>query len=201
MVRLWGSTHLYVYWATFNFSQRFISCLNLLLCHGPWRQNCGLGSSGDFVFDWDSQKSQDVVLRRKCETGEEVAVSALLGKETSAEEGVFPREARMKVCIKKPGLSSILQFDCGISSRGDSQSEFDIHNAYYLQSPTSLGLSVYRGPLFSTLDPELQEGLKEYLLARGIGQNFTNFLLQHLHKKEQAQYVSWLYDLEKFVAS
>ena len=34
------------------------------------------------MLDWDSPQSQDVVLRKKFESGEEVAVSALLGPET-----------------------------------------------------------------------------------------------------------------------
>ncbi|THG17755.1 hypothetical protein TEA_008514 [Camellia sinensis var. sinensis] len=54
------------------------------------------GSLGDFVLDWDSPQSQDVVLRKKCESGEEVAVSALLGPETYEGQSSFPREALMK---------------------------------------------------------------------------------------------------------
>uniref|UniRef100_A0A5B7BYY1 Mitochondrial glycoprotein n=1 Tax=Davidia involucrata TaxID=16924 RepID=A0A5B7BYY1_DAVIN len=159
-----------------------------------------IGSLGDFVLDWDSPQSQDVVLRKKCDSGEEVAVSALLGLETFHEDSRFPREALMKICIKKPGLSSILQFDCGVISRGDDCSEFDIRNAYYIQSLTCLDSSVYRGPLLSSLDPLLQDELKQYLVASGIGESLTNFLLHHLHKKEQGQYVNWLHILETVVA-
>ena len=100
------------------------------------------------MLDWDSPQSQDVVLRKKCESGEEVAVSALLGPETFKGESSFPREALMKVCIKKPGLSSILQFDCGVSSKGDDGSELDIHNAYYIPSSTSLDSSIYKAPSY-----------------------------------------------------
>ncbi|GAB4829945.1 hypothetical protein Ancab_019591 [Ancistrocladus abbreviatus] len=45
----------------------------------PWRQNFHSGSFGGFALDWDTPRSQDVVLWKKCELGEEVAVSALLG--------------------------------------------------------------------------------------------------------------------------
>lgn len=51
----------------------------------------------------------------------------------------------------------------------------------------------------STYDTYLQEALKEYLVARGIGESLTNFLLFHLHKKEQGQYVNWLHELKSFV--
>ncbi|GFY96195.1 Mitochondrial acidic protein like [Actinidia chinensis var. chinensis] len=158
------------------------------------------GSLGDFVLDWDSPQSQDVVLRKKCESGEEVAVSALLGPETFKGESSFPREALMKVCIKKPGLSSILQFDCGVSSKGDDGSELDIHNAYYIPSSTSLDSSIYKAPSYSSLDPHLQDELKNYLVSKGIEESFTNFLLLHLHRKEQGQYVNWLRKLEEMVA-
>lgn len=162
-------------------------------------QNDVNGPLGDFVVDWYCPQSQDVVLRRKFVSGEELAVSALLGHETFEEDSRFPREGLMKVCIKKPGLCSILQFDCGISSKGENGSEFAIHNAYYLQSSTSLGSSVYRGPLFCTLDPNLQDELKQYLVSKGIGESLTNFLLLHQHK-EQGQYVNWLQKLEAVVA-
>ncbi|KAA3457114.1 Mitochondrial acidic MAM33 [Gossypium australe] len=158
------------------------------------------GSLGDFVLDWNSSRSQDVVLRRKSESGEEVAVSALLSQKTYDTEGIFPRKLLMKVCVKRPGLSSILQFDCGVSEKGVCRSDFKIRSAYFLQSTTVPGSSIYRGPLFSSLEPQLQDALKEYLVARGIREDLTNFLLLTLHKKEQGQYLDWLQKLESFVS-
>ncbi|KAF3441987.1 hypothetical protein FNV43_RR15903 [Rhamnella rubrinervis] len=163
-------------------------------------QNTRSGSLGDFVVDWDSLQSQDVILQRKCETGEEVVVSALLGRLNFRRDCTYPREVLMKVCLKKPGLSSILQFDCEISEKGNDGSEFDIHNAYFFQSSADISPSVYRGPLFSDLDPQLQDALKQYLVAKGIGESLINFLIHHLHKKEQCQYVNWLKKLESMVA-
>ncbi|KAI6673787.1 hypothetical protein NL676_001693 [Syzygium grande] len=153
-------------------------------------QNDQIGDPGDFVVDWDAPESEDVLLRRKCESGEEVAVSALLGPEIYGGEVMFPREVLMKVCVKKPGFNSILQFDCGVRNGTDSGSEFHLRGAYYLASPASLHRSVYKGPLFSTLDPHLQDKLKEYLVAKGIGRGLTDFLLLYLHRKEQNQYGS-----------
>ena len=107
------------------------------------------GSLGDFKVDWDSMESQDVVLRRKCESGEEVAVSALLGQEMFAERGIFPREVLMKLCVKKTGLNSVLQFDCGVSEKGIGGSQFHIYSADYLHSMTICPKpSAYRGPAF-----------------------------------------------------
>ncbi|XP_077232202.1 uncharacterized protein LOC143867441 [Tasmannia lanceolata] len=79
-------------------------------------QNHESGSLGDFVLDWDASHSQDVVLRRYS-PGEEIAVSSLLGFGSFEENSLLPRKALMKVCIVKPGLSPVLQFDCDIFSR------------------------------------------------------------------------------------
>ncbi|KAI3415188.1 uncharacterized protein J3R85_015368 [Psidium guajava] len=151
-------------------------------------QNDQIGDLGDFLVDWDAPESEDVLLRRKCESGEEVAVSALLGPQMYGKEGMFPREVLMKVCVKKPGLNSILQFDCDVCSGTDSGSEFHLRGAYYLPSPALWHRSLYKGPLFSTLDHDLQDKLKEYLVAKGIGRGLTDFLLLYMHRKEQNQY-------------
>lgn len=111
-------------------------------------QNVQSGSIGEFVVDSDSPHSKDVVLRRKCDSGEELALSAILGPPNYEKDLVFVRDVFMKVCIKKPALSSILQFDCKVYQETDKSSEFDINNAYYLRSPTSISSSMYRGPLF-----------------------------------------------------
>ncbi|CAI0374900.1 unnamed protein product [Linum tenue] len=160
-------------------------------------QDNSAGSPGDFAVDWDSAESQDVVLRRKLGSGEEVAVSALLGEilpETPSRP-TYPREILMKVCLTKPGLSSVLQFDC----RAQENSPFLISSAHFLRSTEHQSPSSYRGPLFSTLDPDLQNALEEYLAERGVDQLLVNYLLHHLHTKEQGQYVSWLQKLEAMV--
>ncbi|KAK7285636.1 hypothetical protein RJT34_20413 [Clitoria ternatea] len=163
-------------------------------------KNAPRGSPEEFVVDSGSPHTKDVILRRKFHSGEELAISAILGPPNYENDLVFPRDVFMKVCLKKPALSSILQFDCEVYEETSKGSEFDIHNAYYLRSPTCLTPSIYRGPLFSKLDEELQDALKEYLVAKGIGENLTNFLLHYLHNREQQQYVNWLKKGEAFVA-
>nr|XP_043612310.1 uncharacterized protein LOC122584010 [Erigeron canadensis] len=158
------------------------------------------GSLGDFVIDWDSSQSRDIMMRKKCESGEEVAISALLGDETFLGDVGYPKEAEMKVCVKKTGLSSILQFDCKVVDEGQDKVDFHIQNAFYLKWPTNLSSSVYRGPEFRDLDPDLQQELKHYLISKGIGESFSNFLLHYLHKKEQNQYINWLQNLEALAA-
>ncbi|KAM2641583.1 hypothetical protein TB1_027841 [Malus domestica] len=120
-------------------------------CRRRWER--GSSSLGDFVVEWDSPRSQDVVLKRKSDSDEEVVVSALLGPFHSEENSVekyieYPREALMKVCVKKPGLSSMLQSDCSVFEIIGSGSVFNIHNAHILQPSVGFGPSVYKGPTF-----------------------------------------------------
>lgn len=75
-------------------------------------------------------------------------ISALLGPLRFGYDGAFPREILMKICVSKPGVSSLLQFDCGVSEDGHGGSPFKLYNAYYLRSSDCLGPSVYRGPSF-----------------------------------------------------
>ncbi|KAI3811725.1 hypothetical protein L1987_21454 [Smallanthus sonchifolius] len=168
------------------------------LNNNPYKNETG--SLGDFVIDWNSPHSKDIIMRKKCESGEEIAISALLGEGTSVEDNLYPKEANLKVCIKKNGLSSILQFDCKVLDEGQNKVDFHIQNAYYLKSPSDLGSSVYRGPVFSHLDPALQQELKQYLISRGISNSLTTSLLHHIHSKEQDQYIKWLQKLEAMVA-
>lgn len=119
------------------------------------------------MIDWDSSHSKDVIMRKKCESGEELAVSALLGDETFLGDVCYPKEAEMKVCIKKTGLSSILQFDCKVLDEGQDKVDFHIQNAYYLKSPTNLGPSVYRGPVFRYISVDLVSEISSNFICQG----------------------------------
>ncbi|KAM1086440.1 uncharacterized protein LOC126595235 [Malus sylvestris] len=135
-----------------NFLKALQSEIQYKLSSNPFQER-GSSSLGDFVVEWDSPRSQDVVLMRKFESGEEVVVSALLGPFHSKEDSVekyneYLGETLMKVCVKKPGLSSMLQFDCSVFEIIGSGSVFNIHNAHILQPSAGLGPSVYRGPAF-----------------------------------------------------
>ncbi|PHT54523.1 hypothetical protein CQW23_08985 [Capsicum baccatum] len=158
-------------------------------------------SFGDFVVDWDSPQSQDVVLRRRCESGEEVAVSALLSVVNSNENTKFPREAFMKVGVKKPGMRSMLQFDCVATAQVGDGCDFEIRNLNYIPS-SDLDSSACKGPLtsfFRSSDQGLQDELHKYLEARGINKSFAESLLHHLHRKEQGLYIEWLHKLQAIV--
>ncbi|KAJ0980882.1 hypothetical protein J5N97_009137 [Dioscorea zingiberensis] len=153
---------------------------------------------GGFVLECDDPKTQDVFLRKS--NGEEVAVSAKLGPSFFGEENTMSWDVRMKVCVKRPKSEPFLHFDCSVFAREGFGSDFRIRSVAYHSSQGSLEASKYRGPEFRTLDPNLQGSLKEYLVARGIGAELTNFLHKHLHLKEQNQYVNWLQMMENLFA-
>lgn len=101
------------------------------------------------MLEWDSQRTQDMLLRKKCESGEEVAVSALLGEDNAVGEGgdEINRKVLMKVGIKKPSLSSILLFSCEASRTGVGKSNFNIQSASCIPSPSTVGSPIY-SPVF-----------------------------------------------------
>uniref|UniRef100_A0A1J3DMR4 Mitochondrial acidic protein MAM33 n=1 Tax=Noccaea caerulescens TaxID=107243 RepID=A0A1J3DMR4_NOCCA len=170
----------------------------------PRFQNVETGNIGDFKLEWDCSESKDIVLRRQFDSGEEVVVSALLEKEAieDEEDTMFPRAALAKVCIRKPGLSSILQFDCLVTETGPRSSDFDIEGACFIRSATSSSApsSTYGGHFFDTIDMELHGALREYLRSKGVSEGLANFLRCHLNKKEQDQYVNWLRRLESTIS-
>ncbi|CAL9236486.1 unnamed protein product [Arabidopsis halleri] len=164
----------------------------------PRFQGVETGSLGDFKLDWDSPESQDIVLKRQFNSGEEVVVSALLQPEPIEldDDLVFPREALAKVCIKKPGLSSILQFHCRVYETGSGSSDFDVEKARFIRSLVSASSSTYRDNFLRPIDFKLGHELRHYLISKGISEGLTNFIVCHLNKKEQDQYVNWLRKLE-----
>ncbi|CAA6662151.1 unnamed protein product [Spirodela intermedia] len=142
------------------------------------------------------------VSRRRFGSGEEIALSALLGPLIYEGKDPLPRHALMKVFVKKPEPEPILQFDCTVFHQDQEEdSEFVIENVKYLASADPSRSSRYRGPSFSCLDPDLQDAFKDYLVDRGVNAELTNFLLLHLRQKEQDQYLNWLHGLENFLKS
>jgi len=52
--------------------------------------------------------------------------------------------------------------------------------------------SLYAGPPFGNLDPELQAMIEKYLEERGIDARLATFLPEYVDFKEQREYVQWL---------
>ncbi|CAM9579539.1 unnamed protein product [Ectocarpus fasciculatus] len=59
--------------------------------------------------------------------------------------------------------------------------------------------SLYRGPDFNELDPDLQDALHEYLKERNIDDDLAAFICMYADQKEQNEYTNWLGEVAKFV--
>ena len=106
-----------------------------------------------FSLEHDAPRSQDVLLRRRdAGSGEDVAVSALLGPlRFSGEEEDPEREVRMKVCVQKPAFGPVVRFDCCVfdtsAGEGEELSDFDVKGVWYHSSVRESGIERrYLGP-------------------------------------------------------
>ncbi|CAG8508741.1 3687_t:CDS:2 [Acaulospora morrowiae] len=59
----------------------------------------------------------------------------------------------------------------------------------------------YPGPQFETLDNDVQVLFEKYLEERGINTAVALFIPNYVEYKEQKEYVSWLENVKKFIAS
>ncbi|KAK9073590.1 hypothetical protein SSX86_007914 [Deinandra increscens subsp. villosa] len=165
--------------------------------HHLYNKNELTETLGDFVVDWSWPDDNNVTLRRKCESGEEIGVIAFVGQGTFVKGSLYPD---IMVLIRKNGLRApALLFDCTVLDEGKNKiDDFRIQNAHYLKSGGWIS-SAYKAPVFSKLNPTLQQELKQYLISRGISNSLFAFLLHHIHHKEQDMYLKWLQKLEAMV--
>ncbi|PGH16577.1 hypothetical protein AJ79_01683 [Helicocarpus griseus UAMH5409] len=59
--------------------------------------------------------------------------------------------------------------------------------------------SLYSGPPYSNLDPDLQVMIDRYLEERGIDASLANFVPSFIEFKEQKEYTRWLSNLKNFI--
>ncbi|XP_058107796.1 uncharacterized protein LOC131251216 isoform X2 [Magnolia sinica] len=104
------------------------------------------------------------------------------------------------VLRRKYGMGEEIAVSALLGPEAFEEEEGALPRKAFMKS-VGLGALDYKGPSFRSLDPELQKAFKEYLVARGITEELTNFLLLHLHKKELLQYVSWLHRLKTMVVT
>ncbi|CAN6647829.1 mitochondrial acidic protein Mam33p [Trichomonascus vanleenenianus] len=130
-------------------------------------------------------------------------------EEGAAEEGMeeFEEEdiespIRAKVVVEKPGKSALTV-------------ETTIHDDLFLVQyviPSDPALAVantaeadherrqqYQGPIFSTLDPNVQSGIERYLEARGVNSEMASFIVEYAAARENKEYIRWLKQLQKVV--
>ncbi|KAI1129756.1 mitochondrial glycoprotein [Nemania abortiva] len=130
--------------------------------------------------------------------------------ETEAEEGLDeeaegPIPFRLNIVVEKPGQGAL-----NIEAMAQDGSIL-VENFYYYKDPKMAHSSspeavhgaedVYPGPMFSSLDEDLQLLMERYLEERGISQAMAIFVPDYMDLKEQREYQSWLENVKNFVAA
>ena len=143
----------------------------------------------------DSFEDDDVQESEK--KGEKIAASEDDDDEYDDEDDEFEEEPEpaidFNVHIGKG--KKTLTFECTTDGNIYSINTVNISN-----EDDSADKVEYEGPNFEDLEENLQEGFFDYLHERGINYDFARYLFTVAIDKEQREYMTWLKDLETFVA-
>lgn len=119
------------------------------------------------------------------------------------EDASYPLELRLLINITKPGNKGIevtaLVKDGSIAT--ESVNYLADSNLMRSKSPEDIlkAESLYAGPPFANLDPDLQVMFEQYLEERGIDPNLAAFCSEYVDLKEQKEYVGWLKNMKEFI--
>lgn len=130
--------------------------------------------------------------------------------EDSIEEGAESSEqdsesfpARVNIVITKPGRGAL-----AIETVAQD-GMIVIDNVYYYADPSHADAksadaeharqSLYVGPPFGNLDPDLQVMFERYLDERGVNTALALFVPDYIDVKEQREYLGWLSNVKGFV--
>ncbi|KAI2631258.1 mitochondrial glycoprotein [Xylaria nigripes] len=128
--------------------------------------------------------------------------------ETEAEEGMEdePEPAipcRLNIVVEKPDHGAL-----NIEAVAQDGAII-VENFYYYKEPSMAHSSspeavhtaedAYPGPLFGSLDEDLQLLMERYLEERGISQSLAIFVPEYMDMKEQREYHSWLKNIKNFI--
>eukprot|EP00903_Cladosiphon_okamuranus_P007761 g7517.t1 len=82
---------------------------------------------------------------------------------------------------------------------GSATDTIAVHGIRINPANTEWDSSLYRGPDFNELDPDLQNALYDYLKERNIDDDLAAFICMYADQKEQNEYTNWLGEVAKFV--
>ena len=119
------------------------------------------------------------------------------------EDSSYPLELRLLINISKPGNKAIevtaLVKDGSIATESVNY----LVDSKLMKSKSSEDIlkaeSLYAGPPFANLDPDLQVMFEQYLEERGIDPNLAAFCSEYVDLKEQREYVGWLKNMKDFI--
>ena len=123
------------------------------------------------------------------------------------EELKMKDEPDMESDDEESGGRLALKFHVSIT-KGDSKLVFScstseglkIQNIKHLPVDKEItDATLYSGPIFDELEPDLQHAFYEFLDDRKIDENFADFLFTYAEEKENAEYFTFLKNTLKFV--
>ncbi|RMZ91374.1 hypothetical protein DV736_g1402, partial [Chaetothyriales sp. CBS 134916] len=100
---------------------------------------------------------------------------------------------RLNITITKPGGQAIYI----VAEAQDGTIQVD-HLTHGVPDEATLETK-YIGPNMTSLDPDLQAMLEQYLEERGIDARFAEYVFEYNDYKEQREYVQWLQNLHEFI--
>lgn len=169
----------------------------------------GAGPPNGFVRAPDSP-GNSVLLWQRAVGAEEIRVIASVNDEEvyddefdddeddeGSDDGGPLASHPFTVEVAKAGTTRVMRFEC--STEGE---ELAVQRVALEDPELGAGDEIerpYDGPQFSTLDPDLQSHLYSFLWSRGVDRDFVGHLFDSVVRKEQAEYVKWLKDVQGFV--
>ncbi|RMZ84208.1 hypothetical protein DV738_g470, partial [Chaetothyriales sp. CBS 135597] len=123
--------------------------------------------------------------------GEGSSADAGEGEDVSDLTPRYP--LRLNITITKPGDKSIYI----VAEAQDGTIQVD-HLTHGIPEESTLETK-YIGPNMTSLDPDLQAMLEQFLEERGIDARFAEYVFEYNDYKEQREYVQWLQNLHEFI--
>eukprot|EP00752_Nemacystus_decipiens_P002908 g2706.t1 len=145
--------------------------------------DCDIEGEGDDGWQDDLEDDSDLL-----ESAEQQPAEA---EEDGTDEDMLGPGYRFTATITKGAKKMVLA--------GSATDKIAVHGIRISPANGEWDSSLYRGPDFNELDPDLQDALYDYLKERNIDDEMAAFICMYADQKEQNEYTNWLGEMAKFV--
>lgn len=160
------------------------------------------GAFGDELDEYQGSSQQQQSLQQQKRGNAELESEA---EEFELDEdepsGTVP--VRLNIVIEKPNKGAL-----NVEAVAQDGTVV-VENVFYYNDPkialnadpeaVHKGVNAYSGPMFGSLDEDLQILLERYLEERGINSALAVFVTDFIDYKEQKEYLNWLKNVKAFV--
>ncbi len=112
---------------------------------------------------------------------------------------------QISITIEKPAINRAISLSASLGADKsifflDSIVPYDDIKLALQETPEAVykRATLYKGPTYSNLDPQLQESFEDYLSARDIDGRLGEFVFEYSFYAENKEYISWLDNMNKF---